>query len=135
MAEPKEIKTPDGLMHVSGLFRQFGSLFCDLFVAFFIAILLKQLVLSLWPETPATEPVVLILTFGYPLFGRLGMAPSLGRWAFGLRPYAFTEIEGYVGKGRLWAYDPLSRRTYIARKFIVITAIMTLYALNVAVLP
>lgn len=132
MAEPQVIETPYGPMYVSGHLRVFGSVLCDLFSAFLAAFLLNQILLSLWPEIPAAKPVLLIITFAYPLLGRLGLAPSLGQWALGLHVYAFSEIEGWAGRGRLWVYEPLPRSLYVKKVLIAAAGIATLYVLNLA---
>lgn len=130
MAKPKAVKTPDGPMYVSGFLRQWASVLSDLFLAFFVAITLRGLISSTGMQIIALDPILLLCVFAYPLLGRLGLAPSSGKWAFGLRTYPLASVENYDGKGHLWVYEPLPRKTYAIRSLIAAGGIVILYILN-----
>ena len=121
-------------MYLSGILRQCGAAIADLFLAFFIVALLKQLIFSFGLLSTALELVLLLVIFAYPLLARRGLLPSLGHWALGLHVYAYSEVEGYSGKGWLWVHEPLARSAYTRRSLIAASGILALYALNLALL-
>jgi len=128
----KSVTTPDGKMHVAGIFRSNGAVFLDLMLGFFTAQIavgvLRALGLLSEGATPILIVVLTLVVFGYPLVLRRYGAPSFGNWALGVHVYPCSLIPEYSDKGSLVVFEPLPNAEYSRRAIIGAAALCVLVA-------
>lgn len=120
------VNTPDGTMRIAGVLRPPAALLTDLFIWLLIVVPAVRL-------TGLTDALVAVISscaiLVYCLVAFRGGAPSLGRWALGLRRYPYELVEEFAGKGTLYVYEDLPDGVYTRRSIAVVLILGVLFGL------
>ncbi len=126
----KVVTTPDGMMRVAGVLRPPGALLTDLVMLVLLVVPFANLA---GVSDGATALIWLCGIVGYCLLAFRGTVPSLGRWALGLRRYAYDEVEEYAGKGMLYVYEDLPPRDYTLRTVVTVLVLGAFFGIALVI--